>query len=482
MATYLPPTENLPIFDPLVFLTGDEALTYNEASKLFLRYPNAQGLENLQAINVNGPADFNSTVNIDGITTTTNAIDMTGGSTALNNIATRQLSLKDVTNGNSNGTAIYTNTNVLTVDSVPPAGNNSSINFALRNTANATITPLQLTPTINNMNVSLDMTAPNAPIAPLYSNAIIRSRVYGFRDLNTGSIASSSLYQTNNNSGFDILNIDSWGPASPTLDGAIFMRTYSTITNSLVIPLYMSKDWVRTNTVLPSNDNTNSMPTTAWVQSLLSAYVPPAPTSAVKRAWKSGNFTGGGGNSACDVTISGCGTGSAIWTQNESLTLRVSYHQQWANSGTSPTVSTIYQSCTADVVLYPWRFTAGWLTQAGAPNGAPRGEINQNLIFATATTTAFAPTDATYLPNGRQFWCNNLNWVSNSPSAPTGRLYISGLSSDINTVRFIVANPYGFSTVPSGVTGTYSFNISVELLNAGDTGATISTSNFTVNF
>ena len=482
MAEYTRPLEDLPIFDNLVFLSNDTPVTIGYANSHYLRFPNAQGTENLQAINVSGAADFNNSVNIDGILTTTNAINMTGGSTALNNIATRQLSLKDVTNGNSNGTAIYTNNSVLTVDSVGPTATNTITQFALRNTANTVITPLQLTPTINNMNVSLDMTAPNAPIAPLYSNAIIRSRVYGFRDLNTGSIASSSLYQTNNNSGFDILNIDSWGPASPTLDGAIFMRTYSTITNSLVIPLYMSKDWVRTNTVLPSNDNTNSMPTTAWVQSLLSAYVPPAPTSAVKRAWKSGNFTGGGGNSACDVTISGCGTGSAIWTQNESLTLRVSYHQQWANSGTSPTVSTIYQSCTADVVLYPWRFTAGWLTQAGAPNGAPRGEINQNLIFATATTTAFAPTDATYLPNGRQFWCNDLNWVSNSPSAPTGRLYISGLSSDINTVRFIVANPYGFSTVPSGVTGTYSFNISVELLNAGDTGATISTSNFTVNF
>ena len=475
MADYSPPIEDLPIFDAIVFTTGDQPLTQNQADKRYLRFPNAQGTENLQAINVNGVADFNANVNIDGITTTTKAIDMIGGSTALNNIATRQLSLKDVATGNNNGSSIVTNNSVLTVDSVGPAATNTITQFALRDTSNTVITPLQLTPTINNMNVSLDMTAPNAPIAPVYSNAIIRGRVHGFRDLNNGSVVNSSLYYTNNNSGFDILNIDSWGPASPTLDGAIFMRTYSTITNSLVIPLYMTKDWIRTNTVLPANDNTNSIPTTAWVQSLISS-------SGLKRAWKSGNFTGGGGNSACDVTISGCGTGSAIWTQNESLTLRVSYHQQWANSGTSPTVSTIYQSCTADVVLYPWRFTAGWLTQAGAPNGAPRGEINQNLIFATATTTAFAPTDATYLPNGRQFWCNNLNWVSNSPSAPTGRLYISGLSSDINTVRFIVANPYGFSTVPSGVTGTYSFNISVELLNAGDTGATISTSNFTVNF
>jgi hypothetical protein len=122
------------------------------------------------------------------------------------------------------------------------------------------------------------------------------------------------------------------------------------------------------------------------------------------------------------------------------------------------------------------------LTQSGAPNNAPRGEINQNVIYATASTTAFAPVDATYMPNGRQFWCNNLLWVSNSTNNPVGRLYISGDSSSINTVRIAVANPYGWSTIPSGVTGTWSFNLSVELLNGGDTAATISTSNFDVNF
>lgn len=58
MATYEPPTENLPIFDPVVFTTGDEPLTYNIAIKKFLKYPNAQGEETLQAINVNGESNF----------------------------------------------------------------------------------------------------------------------------------------------------------------------------------------------------------------------------------------------------------------------------------------------------------------------------------------------------------------------------------------------------------------------------------------
>lgn len=69
MATYEPPTENLPIFDPVVFLSGDEPLTYNIAVKKFLKYPNAQGEETLQAINVNGIAEFNSTAEFNNTAT-----------------------------------------------------------------------------------------------------------------------------------------------------------------------------------------------------------------------------------------------------------------------------------------------------------------------------------------------------------------------------------------------------------------------------
>jgi hypothetical protein len=45
MANYLPPTEDLPIFDNAVFQDGDDPLTYNTAINEFLRYPTAQGTE-----------------------------------------------------------------------------------------------------------------------------------------------------------------------------------------------------------------------------------------------------------------------------------------------------------------------------------------------------------------------------------------------------------------------------------------------------
>ena len=75
MTDYNPPTENLPIFDSSVFLIGDNPLTQNQADKRYLRYPNAQGTENLQAINVNGNATFAT-----GTTITTNQATVNIGS------------------------------------------------------------------------------------------------------------------------------------------------------------------------------------------------------------------------------------------------------------------------------------------------------------------------------------------------------------------------------------------------------------------
>lgn len=479
MSVNQPPSPNVDTFNNLYWISGDTALTQGQADLRYLKWPVAQGTENLQTINVNGAAnfnltaDFNSTVNVDGILTTTNAIDMIGSSTALNNISTRQLSLKDATNGNSNGSSILTNTNILTVDSVGPNATNTSINFALRNTANAVITPLQLTTTINNMNVALDMTNTGS-----YTDAIVKSRLFGLRDLTTAANTNCGMYFSSN-----ILQIDSTS-ATPSTITNMFLRT-TKADNTLTNALQLTNTTVKTDcyniTALPANDNSNSIPTTTWVQNLVSSYTP---ASSLRRAWKSGNFTGGGGNSASDIIISDCGTASTIWQQNETITLRVSFHQQWLNRATSPTDSTLYQTVYANVTLYPYRFISGWLNDGGGPQGAPRGEINQNGIYATAgLTTAFAPQDATYFPNGRQFWCDQLQWAHNTGStAPVGRIYICGISGNVNGVRFIVANPYGFNTVPSGAAGTYSFNFSVELLNAGETSATITTSNFNVNF
>ena len=54
MASNLPPSENLPIFDSGVFNTGNDALTYNSAVSKFLTFPVAQGTETFSDINTLG--------------------------------------------------------------------------------------------------------------------------------------------------------------------------------------------------------------------------------------------------------------------------------------------------------------------------------------------------------------------------------------------------------------------------------------------
>jgi len=54
MAFYEPPIETVPEFDVLLFKQDDTPLTIGTASKLFLRFPNAQGEENLAKTNVSG--------------------------------------------------------------------------------------------------------------------------------------------------------------------------------------------------------------------------------------------------------------------------------------------------------------------------------------------------------------------------------------------------------------------------------------------
>jgi len=67
MAEYLPPSENVAIFDTLNFNDGNSPLTYNKAVKYFLRYPNAQGTENLQIVNVNGLLTANAGIKTQSI-------------------------------------------------------------------------------------------------------------------------------------------------------------------------------------------------------------------------------------------------------------------------------------------------------------------------------------------------------------------------------------------------------------------------------
>lgn len=68
MSVNPPPNPNVATFNNL-YWTPDEGFDTAAGDLRYLRFPTAQGTETLQAVNVNGAADFNSTVNVDGVAT-----------------------------------------------------------------------------------------------------------------------------------------------------------------------------------------------------------------------------------------------------------------------------------------------------------------------------------------------------------------------------------------------------------------------------
>lgn len=135
MADYLPPTENLPIFDKSVFQDANDGyLTYDKAKKLFLKYPIAQGDETLQAITVAKTSTLLDNLTMSNASGAKRIIKC--GDLLLDNnsgVAGSAI-LRIYSNGTDNYIKSLTNNNL------------STMNFQLNNTSGTTITPLQLTP------------------------------------------------------------------------------------------------------------------------------------------------------------------------------------------------------------------------------------------------------------------------------------------------------------------------------------------------
>ena len=102
MASYNPPTETLAIFDPSVFAIADIPLTQAQADARYLRFPTAQGTENLSAINVNGVATFNSGVNFASTAPPTSSQTIPASTDSSTKIPTTAWVQSAITAGSSN--------------------------------------------------------------------------------------------------------------------------------------------------------------------------------------------------------------------------------------------------------------------------------------------------------------------------------------------------------------------------------------------
>jgi hypothetical protein len=514
---------------------------------------NNNDITNVKDFEVDGSADFNSTVNIDGVLTIPNIINMTGATPALSNIQTREYRFKDVNTGITNSSIIYsTGGNTLSIESYPTGINlDSFIRFYVRNTANIDIQALRITPTECDLSVPLDLDGGSSALSR------VRSRVYGFRDITSGSVLSSSIYyqssgmildcNTPNSSvgiltkdgsgntvsslsvqssqitsnvaidmistgsffgamvrsryfnlrditssaitsagiyyGSNILQIDS--SDGTTTPSATYLRTTNTA-GSLVNSLKLTYTDITTDCPQPAiNDNSTKIPTTAWVQSVLSSYIPPTPptpSNMIRRASSAGNFTGTGApNQIFQIQISLSGGSFLVppptngWLQNEGVTFRVNYFQSFTPRGTSPFDSQNYISSSSILTIYPFRFnTLGWLSTV-VSNG-PRGRVSDNVIVTSDgnSNTNYVVLDSVCTA-GRQFWASDASFQSNGSFL--GRLFIYGSSTNINNVNFELSKPSGYSAGNQ----VYSYNFSVELLNQSNTFSTITSSSFNIS-
>jgi hypothetical protein len=79
-----PPNPNVSVFNNLYWITGDIPLTQDQANKLYLKYPIAQGPETLQKITVNGTSSFNDSATMNISNTNNTALTITKASSYTN--------------------------------------------------------------------------------------------------------------------------------------------------------------------------------------------------------------------------------------------------------------------------------------------------------------------------------------------------------------------------------------------------------------
>jgi len=474
MSSYVPPN---PWFSTINF---NEAFFTSNTSSITLQYANATYLRRIgiatsvasnttfsnnvdfdSTTSFDGNADFNTSVNVDGITTMNNVLNMNGGSIGLSTIQTRELRLKDTLSGNNNGSKLSTTTSVLTVDSVGPLATATTTEFTLRNAVNTVITPLQLTTNINNMNVSLDMI--NTDVS--YFSSLVRARYFNLRDLATSVLTNCGIYFSSN-----ILQIDSTS-GTPLTATSMFLRT-TKADNSLTNALQLTNTTVKTDcyaiTPLPSNDISNSIPTTAWVQNLISS--PIIPPQTVKRAWARRTNVANA-RTEFTILIPDSGSTSTTWGINEMVSFRLTFNQEWSPSGSG--INQTFYSTSCILNLYPYRFILGWLKSSiyTPASQYTSGIISSNQIYASSSTADYYFINPA-TPNSRQFWSYN---IVNNVAGPivTGLLNISGdvTNLSINQISIWVINPGGHNVSPT----TQSYDLSLELLNPSDLTANITT-------
>ena len=304
--SYDAPTEDLPIFDPSVFLNQVLA-TQSHVATNFVQYPNAQGTVTFPDIVVSGTSTLQKTTT--GLLTATN----TGGG--------RQLQIRDSVNAGSS--FILNNGNQLAINSVTDTsipvslfqtalllqtrdptnggvtllngnstamtiGNATTLNLSGGTTCNITY------PTLNTQSITLAVNqnlSMSGTCSITQSSASNASNTFGnttisgiagtkqilFRSANAG--AYSALWQNvndnylqclSNNSAGSTLHIQASDITNTTIDLVSISPTLFSVAHTTDISLNSTNPPTTTATQPIASDSTTKIPTTAWTQSAIS--------------------------------------------------------------------------------------------------------------------------------------------------------------------------------------------------------------------
>lgn len=388
MSVYSPPSENLPIFDSSVFTNQDTTITQSQADKRYLRYPNAQGAENLQSITVNGPATF----------TPSSSIIQQSGSNILQAPSSSSTSYSGTGNA-LNRTFISTSNGASAIPTLEVYDNtqNRSMVFLPNSSASA-----------NNQIVEANDAVISSSNGPLTLTRTGQGSTIGLRlgnslSLNLGA-GGTSTTPTNN------LNINGTTNTT-TLTGTTLSINNTNVSFGSTTPPTSSQ------TIPASNDSSDKIPTTAWVQTAISAgtgtsniipnsiNITPTSTalqytSGITNLYNMGAFYALAGSTTQLYTSSTSpsqytpnrpiqiqfttadGTNNFNLTQPINFTLNCFFY----NSGNSS-----YGETSCQLMIFPAALTSNW-GSLGATDYNINNNINGNTGFFSA---------------GRQYWTSN---------------------------------------------------------------------------
>lgn len=510
MAEYPPPTNIVPIFDPANFLDNSETPTIDYISSHYLQYPNAQGTENLLNTNVNGTLDI-QTGTFETQAGTTSNIRGTiqygiGASTPITYGGFSNITYQNSPITVSGGNAVMTFQNGALINQITTAGTNTLSKTNVTGSASGGNYLFSLNETISGNQLFL---LPNAgagsynPIAQSGDNEIVACGTK-----NTEALTLTTWSDTN--SGVRITAND----VVISAGGSISSGSTSIDTNGStgIITLTSATPPLSTATQPATNDSSNKIPTTAWVQSAISSF-----PQIIPSVYAMGNNLTSSYN-AFSFSINP--TPSASTAQNQFITMKVTVNLAWGSSNSTTTPYSNISAYDGVIMIYPYwindaydkqLYYTGYPPSGGGTTSIPGGgqlvgfdpignSVNvpitgtvtspgpvppysyywQSANGYTKVTSAFdaSGTLATYAyPNTPATWLSQ-RWAYSPSNSSTNMTYGSVTFAPYFQIfprydaqygfvgpQFIVYNPYIY---PSTYTNQpYNLSISVQVIDRG---------------